>query len=576
MCGQSDYIKFPSRMNFRPKLNSITSRLIVLGTALLIAGALGRIFILTDFLRKDVAELTSAQLLTMANYVAQDIDRDIVERRELLERVAAKFPLTSLHNPKQLQQWLGERHDINPLFSLGLFVIAPSGVALVDYPVLPDRVGKSYADHDYFQQAMKGEFAIGRPVIGRAAKVPVLPMAMPLRDHAGKIRAVLVGISALHSPNFMEALYAVHIGTTGGLLLISPRDKIFVGSTDASMTLKPTPNEGVNKLHDQAMNGFRGEGITVNARGVEELAAFVSVPSSGWFVVARMPTKEAFAPVTRLREYIVDNTAIIMPIFLLFMVFAMRHLMRPLMNAAQHADRMTRGEIPFEPLHVVRNDEVGHLTTAFNRVLSKLLESRTELQHLAHHDPLTGLPNRQLLSDRMEQALARARRSHGKIAVLFLDLNGFKPINDEFGHEAGDAALREVADRLREVVRHEDTLARVGGDEFVILLSDLNENAEDTAELVASKCLLVFQQPFIIRDHACKLGTSIGIAVGNSECAADKLLIASDQAMYRAKEAGQGKFCWANECEVCPAEGRQFACGVHLSGNKLNINNPVK
>lgn len=562
-------------MKFRPNFNSITSRLILLGMVLLIVGALGRIFILTDFLREDVTELTSAQLLTMANHVAQDIDRDIVERRELLERIAAKLSLTSLHNPQQLRQWLGERHDFNPLFSLGLFVVDTSGVALVDYPVLPDRVGKSYADRDYFQQAMKGEFAIGKPVIGPAANVPVLPMAMPLRDHAGKILAVLVGISALHSPNFMAALYSGQIGATGGLLLISPRDKVFVDSSDASMTLKPMPNEGVNKLLDQAIQGFRGTGLTVNARGVEELAAFVSVPSSGWFIVASLPTGEAFGPVTRLREFVLDNTVIILPAFLLFMVFAMRHLMRPLMKAAQQADRMTRGEIPFEPLQVVRNDEVGHLTTAFNRVLSKLLESRSELQYIAHHDPLTGLPNRQLLADRMGQALARAQRSEGSVAVLFLDLDGFKSINDEFGHEAGDAALCEVADRLRDVVRLEDTLARVGGDEFVILLSDLNTHAKDAAELVANKCLLVFQQPFVISDHACKLGTSIGIAIGNSECVADKLLIAADQAMYRAKEMGRGKFCWANECKVCLAEGQQFACGVHPPGKKSSANNPV-
>lgn len=575
MCRQSAYIKSFFRMSFRPNLNSITSRLILLGMVLLIAGALGRIFILTDFLRADLTEQTSAQLLTMAKYVAQDIDHDIMARRELLGRVAEKLPLTLLHNPKQLQQWLGERHNINPLFSFGLFVIDTSGIALADYPAIPNRVGTSLADRDYFQQAMKGEFAIGRPIIGRISGVPVLPMSMPLRDHGGKVRAILVGISALHSPNFMDALHTSRIGATGGLLLISPRDKLFVGASDASMTFTSTPNEGVNKLHDQAMQGFRGASIAVNAQGIEELAAIASVPSSGWFVVARQPTSEVFSPVTRLRDFVIDNTLIILPLFLVVMIFAMRHLMRPLMNAARYADRMTRGEIPFEPLHVVRNDEVGHLTTAFNRVLSKLLESRAELQHMAHHDALTGLPNRQLLADRMEQALVRAQRSHGKVAVLFLDLDGFKPINDEFGHEAGDAALRKVADRLREAVRQEDTLARVGGDEFVILLSDLNDNAKEAAELVAAKCLAAFQQPFVIREQSCKLGTSIGIAVGNGECVAEKLLIAADQAMYQAKEAGRGKFSLANECQICLAAGQQSACRINLSSNKLIADNPA-
>ena len=533
-------------MIFRPKLNSLTTRLILFGVTLFIASALGRIFILGDYLRKDVTELISGHLLTMANYVAQDIDRDILERREFLERVAAKLPLTLLHKQKQLQAWLGEDHDMDRRFSLGMFVLDPSGIALADYPSVSNRVGLSYADRDYFQQAMKGESAIGRPVIGRAANVPVLPMAIPLRDGAGKVLAVLVGVSALNSPSFMENLYDTHIGTTGGLLLVSPRDKLFIGSSDASISLKPTPDEGVDKLHDQAMSGFRGAGITVDARGVEELAAFASVPSCGWFVMASLPTSEAFSPVTRLRHFVIGNTLVIIPVFLLIMVFFMRRVMRPLMNAAQHADRMTLGEIPLELLPVVRNDEVGHLTAAFNRVLSKLLESRAELAHIAHHDTLTGLPNSQLLADRMKQALARAQRRHGKIAVLFLDLDGFKLINDGLGHEAGNDALREVAERLRGTIRREDTLARIGGDEFVILLSDLNEDSRKSAGVVAIKCQAAFQEPFLIRGQSCRLGTSIGIAEGDGDCMPDNLLLAADQAMYRAKEAGRGQFFWAD------------------------------
>lgn len=548
-------------MNFRPNLNSITTRLIIFGMTILVAGAVGRIFLLSDYLRKDVTELSSAQLLSLANYVAQDIDQDIVARREFLKRVAGKFPLALLHHPQQLQAWLAERHDINPLFSQGLTVLDSSGKALADYPVRPGRLGMSLADRDYFQQAMQGEFVIGRPVIGRAAKIPVLPMAMPLRDSSGKIRAVLLGISALRSPNFLSALYATRVGITGGLVLVSPRDKLFIGASDADIALQRTPPEGHHVQHDRAMKGFRGVGIDVRL-GIEELAAIASVPSNGWFVVARLPTEEIFSPVTRLRHFIIDNTLILLPVFFFIMIFTMRYLMRPLMNAARHADQMTRDEIPFEPLRVERDDEVGHLTTAFNRVLSKLLASRAELQHMAHHDSLTGLPNRQLLADRMEQALARAQRSHEKIAVLFLDLDGFKQINDGLGHEAGDAALREVAARLSVAVRREDTLARVGGDEFTILLSDLNDQPKDAAESVANKCLAAFAQPFVIRGQPYILGTSIGIAIGNGACVVDQLLIAADHAMYRAKQAGRGQFCWANDCENCmEAEAQATCCG---------------
>jgi diguanylate cyclase (GGDEF)-like protein len=512
--------------------------------ALIIAGGIARALVLSNYLRKGVTELTSAQLLTMANYVAKSIDHNIVERREMLERVAIKFPVTLLRNRTQLQKWLGERQDINPLFSHGMAVLDLSGMALADYPVLANRVDRSFADRDYFQQALKGEFAIGRPVIGRVSNVPVLPMAMPIRDSAGKVCAVLLGISALNDSNFLDPLYTTRVGVTGGLVLVSPRDKLFVGASDADIALRPTPEEGKHLQHDRAMKGFRGVGID-NRFGVEELAAIASVPSSGWFVVARLPTSELFLPLNRLQRLILNNTAIIAVVFLIVMVFVLRRVMRPLKSAAYHADRMTHGEIPFEPLPVVHDDEVGHLTAAFNGVLSKLIESRAELEHSALHDTLTGLPNRQLLADRMTLALARLNRNDGQIAVLFLDLDGFKQINDRLGHEAGDKALREAADRLNKSMRSEDTLARVGWDEFVILISDLGDNARDVAELVANKCLKVFQHPFIIDDNPCQLGTSIGIAIGNKASSADKLLIAADQAMYRAKNAGRGRYIWA-------------------------------
>jgi len=533
-------------MNYRPDLNSITTRLILLGVLIIVFGAVARTFILTYYLREDITELTSAHLLTIAHYVANDIDHDILERREFLEQIAAKFPLHLLHNQKQLQTWLGERHDINPLFSLGLFVLDHSGRVLVDYPVLPDRVDRSFADRDYFQQALNGEFAIGRPIFGRVSKVPLLPMALPLRDSAGNVQAVLGGVSALQSRNFMEALYTTRIGTTGGLILVSPHDNLFIGSSgDLNITLKPTPNPGVHPQHDQAMKGFRGVGIDTNAGGIEELAAIASIPSSDWFIVARLPTAETFASITRIWHFILKTTAIVVPIFLFLAVVVLRHQLRPLMNAAQHADRMTRGEIPLQSLPVVRHDEVGHLTMAFNRVLSKLLESRADLERMAHHDTLTGLPNRRLLADRMQQALSRVQRSQRHIALLFLDLDGFKPLNDRLGHAAGDAALCEVAERLCAVVRREDTVARVGGDEFVILLSDLNTDARVAAELVANKCLGIYQQPFVIHDQAYSLGTSIGMILGHGEDSPDQLLIAADQAMYRAKEAGRGQFFWA-------------------------------
>jgi diguanylate cyclase len=277
------------------------------------------------------------------------------------------------------------------------------------------------------------------------------------------------------------------------------------------------------------------------------LAAIASVPSSAWFVVARITTSELFAPITRLRHFILITTAILVPIFLIIMGLGLRYQLRLLRRAAQHAERMTRGEIPLAPLPLIHQDELGHLTAAFNGVLDRLLASRAELEHRAHHDGLTGLPNRRLLADRVQQAIARARRGEQQVALLYLDLDGFKAINDRWGHSAGDAALCEVAERLGSLLRCEDTLARVGGDEFVILVTDVHGQVKSAVEAVANKCLDVFTENFLIHGQWYRLGASLGIAIGRGECALDELLRAADAAMYRAKEAGGGRFAWARD-----------------------------
>jgi diguanylate cyclase (GGDEF)-like protein len=150
-----------------------------------------------------------------------------------------------------------------------------------------------------------------------------------------------------------------------------------------------------------------------------------------------------------------------------------------------------------------------------------------------------------LLADRLSQALARAQRTGGRLAFLCIDLDGFKPINDQLGHAAGDQALVEVARRLGAVVRESDTLARIGGDEFALLLADLDANpvtAQQAATAVAAKCLAAIAPPMTLAGQTQVLGASIGIALGDGSVAPHPLQLAADQAMYLAKQAGGQRY----------------------------------
>lgn len=529
---------------FKKPAHSIVTQLIVFGLVIAAFTGMARYFLLTEFLRNDLEKLVSSQQEALASYVARDIDYKIVQRQQMLGHLAERFPFELLARPQKLQLWLGERFELQPLFSQGLFVTDAMGDMLTSYPVSAISNYRDFYDRDFIVNALKEDGpVIGRSVAAGDGQGAAVPMAISLKDSHGRVRAVLVGITANSSSGFFDSLQQVGIGQSGGFLLISPRDHLFVAASKPEMALKPTPPIGLNHRHDQAMAGWRGSGITINAQGVEEISAVASVPSAGWFVVARLPTVEAFSTVKRVQNFVIRNGILIIIVFLILAGFGLRIILRPLASAARHADQMTLGALPLAPLPVMRDDEVGHLTSAFNRLLEKLLLSQQQLVEMAHHDVLTGLPNRLLLADRMRQTLAQAQRKKTMFAVLLLDLDGFKPINDTLGHEAGDQALIEVARRLSAIVREVDTLARIGGDEFVIVIGELAadiESAKSAAAVVASKCILAIDQPMSLLGNSQSIGVSIGAALGHAESSFDALLSSADGAMYQAKSLGKG------------------------------------
>ena len=196
---------------------------------------------------------------------------------------------------------------------------------------------------------------------------------------------------------------------------------------------------------------------------------------------------------------------------------------------------------------------VGTNITARKRFEQELRESEQKLrlladsiQHVAHHDSLTGLANRLLFTDRLDQAFRLAKRDSSRIALLYLDLDKFKPVNDDLGHAAGDELLKQVAGRIRAQVRESDTVARIGGDEFTVVLHAID--GREDAEVVAAKIVAALVEPFHLGalKQRVDIGTSIGIAVYPDDAlSADALVKAADAAMYQAKRAAGTYFSLA-------------------------------
>jgi diguanylate cyclase (GGDEF)-like protein len=222
----------------------------------------------------------------------------------------------------------------------------------------------------------------------------------------------------------------------------------------------------------------------------------------------------------------------------------------------RHADRVMRrqyrerelAEVALREARDRLEQRVAERTMALGRANEELESEIAErrladqrVMHMAHHDALTALPNRALLTDRVEQAIAHATRSGNKVALLFLDLDRFKNVNDSLGHGVGDDLLQAVALRLKGCLRAEDTAARLGGDEFIIALPDVGDAAEPAR--VAARILAELARPFEVSGHQLPAEASIGISMypGDGDCA-QTLLRNADTAMYHAKESGRGNY----------------------------------
>lgn len=205
----------------------------------------------------------------------------------------------------------------------------------------------------------------------------------------------------------------------------------------------------------------------------------------------------------------------------------------------------------YPALHTISpifDSELGRVThyVSFFTDITAIKRQQANVGHLAYHDPLTGLPNRLMLIDRLEHALRLHTRNNSRLAVLFVDLNGFKHVNDTLGHAIGDWLLQRTAERFQSTLRSGDTVARLGGDEFVILAESCRSRSGIAR--IAEKAAREISRPLKKDQHTIKVDASIGIAIGPRDGQdADTILKAADQAMYRAKLDPDATYCFFDE-----------------------------
>ncbi len=278
--------------------------------------------------------------------------------------------------------------------------------------------------------------------------------------------------------------------------------------------------------------------------GYARSSGFEDFPGLGWIAVSRRPVMTALAPVEQLQAAIMGIGILLALLFAIIGWVIASRMVAPLTRLASAADKMQDGEhadsIPLES----GSPELKRLSTSMRNMVTRLLDQRStinRLEDLANTDPLTGLPNRAFLNQYLQLAIPEAERNQQSMVVVFIDLDGFKQVNDDLGHHAGDLLLIEITQRLKNALRSGDVVARMGGDEFVMVLKTKEEHLEMLTHEISRRLLGSIDHPVLLPDNEqARVGCSLGAAWWpHHGLNINTVLQLADEALYAAKARGK-------------------------------------
>jgi diguanylate cyclase (GGDEF)-like protein/PAS domain S-box-containing protein len=638
-------------------------------------------FYVSHRLREDMQRLLGKQQSATVSFRAAEVNRELGDRLSALGRLAGRIDAKMLARPSTLAAFLDGRPVLMDQFNGGVSLFGRDGRAIAEIPPAAGRLGANYMSLDSVAAALgQGKSTISQPLMDRHLQAPVFDMTVPIRDAEGRVIGAISGATRLNQANFLDQVIESYYGNSGYYLLVEPRGRLIVTDTGKQRILDPLSTPAANPLFDRFVQGSDETGVTVDAAGREVLVSAKRIYLTDWFIVAALPTAEAFALISAMQRYMLQAALVLTLLAGGLTWWMIRRELAPMLGAVKTLATLSQSDQPPQSLPIASHDEIGRLIGGFNHLLATLGQREKSLQdalrfqqvlmdavpspifykdadgaylgcnsafehyqgksrgqiigktvhdlapadlaevyakadrtlianpgvqtyeiavahadgtrhdaifnkatftnsagqvagqigvilditerkltedkirQLAFYDQLTGLPNRRLLNDRLLQTMAASKRSGHYGALMFLDLDNFKSLNDRHGHGAGDLLLIEAAQRLKSCVREIDTVARFGGDEFVITLGDLSRDRDEStsqAAVVAEKIRAALSHPYWLTVNHAGLGdtaiehhctVSVGVALFiNHDSSLDDFLKGADAAMYEAKAAGRNQ-----------------------------------
>jgi diguanylate cyclase (GGDEF)-like protein len=558
---------------------SLRARLLAL---VLLATLLPALLLGWRFVVDSEAEIADAikALATAAGNVSDDLDHRVQGTAQLHFGLAHSRLLDSADR-RACSAYLSQVREAYPQYT-GILTVLPSGQLHCDS--LQTGRGLDLRDRSYFKRALAGdEGLIVEPTFGRLTGNSVLQIVYPARDAAGALRFVLV--ASLNLQSYAQETQHLSLLDQPELLLIDAQGLVLAWSGGRDGAFSPGRSIAGTPLFQLAQRaGEQGvTGALVDADGQSKVWAVADTRGplgTGLRIMVGQP-RDTLVAAARLR--LRQGLAVLIGAALLLFagVWSLSEwgIRRQVGRITTMAQGLGAGDLGARIATPYPRGELGGLMRVLNTTADSLQRQRQEIEELglrlreahmselleseenearlfrmANFDGLTGLPNRTLFRDRLQQAIARSRRSARPFGLMFLDIDRFKTINDSLGHDIGDRLLVAVAEVLASCVRETDTLChggedpageavfRLGGDEFTILAEDLAETT--SVKLIAERILLALNRPFMIAEHELYTSASIGIAIydGHKDTDMDGLIKQADIAMYRSKELGRDTY----------------------------------
>lgn len=516
---------------------SLRARILLLILASSLLPVLGVLWVLLEN-RADAQARAQDQLQARIVAIADDLNDRISGTAQLLFGLSRVPTLTST-DKVACSRFLADVLKEHSQYT-GLLTILPSGQLHCDS--LQTGRALNLTDRNYFQQALQSTRFVVEAAIGRLTGKGVLQVAHPVRDADDNLQAVL--LASLDMDEFGRSVTSsLPYGHMNFQIWNEDGSVVMDNLGEGAAALKPSAAERAFVLSDKGSRlQILGEGASARIWATSTLQG---KPYAGLRVVLSVPLADLVEREERHFLRVLGGLLMLSVVMLMVAVllgeFALRRQAARLLGAIGRLDQGHFNQPIGAPYP---KGELGAMMVALDRMAISLEQQRLVIQrstealkHQANTDALTGLANRNLLADRLEQALIYAHRAKRVVGVVLLDLDRFKTVNDSLGHNQGDVLLQTVAQRLLACVREGDTVARLGGDEFVLVLSDM-ANVSDLLT-VAQQILNALAQPVALLGQVVGVGASLGISVYPRDSdTVDTLIRQADTAMYRAKEQG--------------------------------------